>query len=360
MTQLPTVHILYENPAWLPPLVDALESEGFPITLVKLDEGLVDPNRVPEKGIWINRISPSSHTRGHHGSIELAREVLYWLELHGRRVVNGLRAFEFEMSKFRQDLVLNAYGIRTPKTLLAVGRQSILEAAAQFRGPFITKHNQGGKGLGIHRFDSCESLAWHIDSGAFDPGPGNKIILQEYIQSAEPFITRVELAGGRFLFAMRSNTEQGFELCPSDACQVPQNSSVCPADAPSSKFSPSPLRQDDPLVTKYLKLMEAEGIEVAGIEFIEDADGNRYTYDINGTTNYSGLLAGLTGIQGMQQIARWLRDEVAAEAEIKRASRVRNTPLEVKRGARTPAQVGQGPASRDGSYGVLPMNNSHF
>jgi glutathione synthase/RimK-type ligase-like ATP-grasp enzyme len=224
------------------------------------------------------------------------------------------------MSKFRQDLALNAHGLQTPKTLLAVGRQSILEAAAQFEGPFITKHNQGGKGLGIHRFDSCEALAWHIDSGAFDPGPGNKIILQEYIQSAEPYITRVELAGGRFLFAMRSSTEQGFELCPSDACQVPQEGSVCPADAPSGKFAPSPLTQDDPLVKKYLALMRAEGIEVAGIEFIEDGNGNRYTYDINGTTNYSGVLAGLTGIQGMQEIARWLRDEVAAEAEIKRAS----------------------------------------
>ena len=49
-----------------------------------------------------------------HGSVALTREILYWLELHGRREINGLHAFEFEMSKLRQDLVLLRYGIQTP------------------------------------------------------------------------------------------------------------------------------------------------------------------------------------------------------------------------------------------------------
>jgi hypothetical protein len=316
----PIAHILYENPAWLPPLVDALEAEGFVVELVRLDEGLLDPGSVPGEGIWINRISPSSHTRGHHGSVELAREVLYWLELHGRRVINGLNAFEFEMSKLRQDLVLNRYGIRTPKTILAVGRDAILEAASRFDGPFITKHNQGGKGLGIRLFQSADGLARHLDSGEFDPGPGGKIVLQQYIQSAQPFITRVEVAGGRFLFAMRSSTEDGFELCPSDACQLPDNGGVCPAEAPTSKFTQSPLTADDPLVEKFLTLTESEGIEIAGIEFIEAADGTRYTYDINGTTNYSGVLAEMTGIEGMREVARWLRRDVAPALQLRRAS----------------------------------------
>ena len=69
---------------------------------------------------------------------------------------------------------------------------------------------------------------------------------------------------------------------------------------------------------KYLKLTAGEGIEVA-IEFIE-GDGTRYTYDINGTTNYSGVLAELTGIEGMKEVARWLRTVVAPAIELKRAS----------------------------------------
>jgi glutathione synthase/RimK-type ligase-like ATP-grasp enzyme len=314
MSHLPTIHVLYENPNWLPPLLDGLTSEGFDsVRLVELTEGLIDPLQAPPEGIWINRISPSSHTRGHASTIELGREVLFWLQVHGRRVINGLDAFELEVSKLRQDLVLNRWGIRTPRTVLALGRDAILQAAVTFDGPFITKHNQGGKGLGIHLFQSVDALAEWLDDPAFDAGPGGKIILQEFIEAPEPYITRVEIVGGRFVLAMRSNTEQGFQLCPSDACQVQSNPDVCPADGGGSKFSPSALTEQDAIVQQYIAMCQGEGIDVAGIEFIEDARGNKYTYDINGTTNYSGALGKRIGIDGMREFARYLRSVVVPE-----------------------------------------------
>jgi hypothetical protein len=243
----------------------------------------------------------------------LGREYLAWLEAHGRRIVNGLNAFELEMSKTRQDVALRRSGIRTPKTILAVGRDQILNAAENFKGPFITKHNQGGKGLGIHLFESKQQLQEYLDSDAFDAGPEGKIILQEYVQSGPPYITRVEIVGGRFLFAMRSSTEQGFQLCPSDACQVPTpGPDVCPADGGASKFSSAPLKANDPLVQKYIAMCKREQIEIAGIEFVEDKNGARYTYDINGTTNYSGVLGKKIGIDGMREFAAYLRLQVAA------------------------------------------------
>ncbi len=316
MSSLPTIHVLYENPAWLPPLLEGLAQEGFnDVRLVELVEGIVDPLKAPEEGIWINRISPSSHTRGHAGTIELGREVLYWLESHGRRVINGSAAFELEVSKLRQDLVLNRWGIQTPRTVLALGASAIVEAAKTFDGPFITKHNQGGKGLGIRLFDSADQLAEWVKDPAFDAGPGEKVILQQYIRSPEPFITRVEVAGGRLLFAMRSNTSDGFELCPSDACQLENKSApeVCPAEGPSSKFSRSPLTADDPLVQKYIDMCKGEGIDLAGIEFVEDANGERYTYDINGTTNYSGVFAEEIGIDGMREVAHYIRTVIVPD-----------------------------------------------
>jgi hypothetical protein len=316
MPSLPTIHVLYENPAWLPPLLDGLAAEGFDdVRTVKLVEGIVDPNHPPAEGIWINRISPSSHTRGNASTIELGREVLYWLEAHGRRVVNGLSAFEIELSKLRQDLVLNRWGITTPRTVLAVGASAIEEAARGFEGPFITKHNQGGKGLGIRLFQSVDALAKWVNDPAFDAGPGGKVILQQYIEAPEPFITRVEIVGSEFLFAMRSNTSDGFELCPSDACQMESSAGpeVCPAEGPPSKFGRSPLTADDPLVERYIAMCKGEGIDLAGIEFVEDAEGQRYTYDINGTTNYSGVFAEQIGIDGMREFARYVRKVVVAE-----------------------------------------------
>ena len=314
-------NVLYENSAWIPPIREALESEGLQVRLLHVNEGSIDPATPPPHGIWINRISPSSHTRGHVHTVELTRQLLYWLESHGRRVINGLRAFELEMSKLRQDLVLRRHGIRTPCTVLAVGRKHLLRAAATFDGPFITKHDQGGKGLGIQLFRSAAELARHLDTAAFDAGPGARMILQQYIAAPEPFITRVEIVGGRFVLAMRSSTDQGFELCPSDVCNpVPPSPGTngSPRIGATGLFSPSPITAADPLVQQYIRLCDAEGIEVAGIEFVEDARGNRYTYDINGTTNYNQTLGARIGVDGMREVARYVRRVAGAGAKPRR------------------------------------------
>ena len=305
------IHILYENPDWLPPLVAGLEAEQLEYRLVEVWKGELRIDGDPPEGVWLNRMSPSSHTRGHGTSVGLMREWLAWLESAGRRVVNGSSAFRLEVSKVQQDIALRRWGIKTPRTVAGVGREALLSLASTFEGPFITKHNQGGKGLGIHLFDDVDGLEAHLDGDQFDPGPDGVIVLQQYIRPREPFITRVELVGGRFLYAMRSSTEQGFELCPSDACQLPTEPSppslgdVCPIDG-GSKFTASPMTADDPLVDRYRGLCTAHGIEVAGIEFVEGADGERYTYDINGTTNYNSGVGEQVGVDGMREVARYL------------------------------------------------------
>ena len=315
-TARPTANVIYENPDWIPPLRDALEREGFRVCLVHLNGGSIDPAIRPPDGVWINRVSPSSHTRGHVHTVELARQLLYWLESQGCRVVNGSSAFELEMSKLRQDLVLRRHGIRTPRTVLAVGREHLLGAAATFSGPFITKHDQGGKGLGIQLFRDATELERHIDGAGFDAGPGARTILQEYIAAPEPFITRVEIVGGRFLFAMRSSTAQGFELCPSDVC----NPTPRGHNGAAGLFSASPVTADDPLVRQYERLCQAEGIEIAGIEFVEDARGSRFTYDINGTTNYNQALGARLGVDGMGEVARHVRRVAEAGRRLRRVA----------------------------------------
>lgn len=307
MTDARTVHILYENPDWLPPLIAGLEAEGLEHRLVEVWHGALRLDRPPAPGIWLNRMSPSSHTRGHLESVALTREILHWLEGYGRRVINGSAAFRLEISKVQQDLALRRHGIRTPRTVAGVGRDALVQLAETFDGPFITKHNQGGKGLGIELFDDVKVFAARLEDGSFDTGPDGVVILQQYVKPAAGHITRVELVGGRFLYAMNSATDQGFELCPSDACQIPQTpvGEACPVDG-SAKFSPAGLTGDDPLVEKYRAMCAAEGVEVAGIEFVEDTDGNRYTYDINGTTNYNSKVGAEVGVDGMREVARYI------------------------------------------------------
>jgi glutathione synthase/RimK-type ligase-like ATP-grasp enzyme len=317
---LPTVHILYENPAWLPPIERALEAEGFPYELHLVWQGSIDPREEPAPGIWWNRMSPSSHTRGHEESVGLTREILAWLESWGRWVLNGSHALELEVSKLRQELAFRRYGIRSPRTYLANSKESLLELADRFEGPFITKHNQGGKGLGIQLFDTKDQLALYVESEDFDPGPGGQIILQQYIEPKDERITRVEIVGGRFLFAMHSSTAGGFQLCPSDACQIPaQAPELCPLDGDDDgastagvppKFQLADLGETDPLVGRLIALCMGEGLYQAGIEFVEDKDGQRWVYDINGTTNYNSAVERAAGLDGMVETVRYLKRAV--------------------------------------------------
>ncbi len=299
-----TVHVLYENAEWLPPLTEALASRGLDVVEHFVDGGTIDISSPPPEGVFINRMSPSSHTRGHQGGVIFMGEYLAWLESWGRRVINGSEAFALEVSKVRQHAILQSAAILTPRTIAVIGLEAMRQAARDLTPPFITKHNQGGKGLGVQLFNSHEALDATLDVGGYYSSPDSVNLLQQYILPAEPFITRVEIVDGRFLYAIRSSTEGGFELCPADACAI--DDAFCPVggQADSGKFAlRRDITADDPLVRRLIKLCRAHRIDVAGIEFVEDVHGNRYVYDINGTTNYNSAVEAAHGLHGMGAIA---------------------------------------------------------
>ena len=297
-----TLHVIYENPAWLPPLEAALAREGVPYALHFTDGGVFDLSSPPPQGVFLNRMSPSSHTRGNQGGVRFLGEYLGHLEAYGRRVLNGSQAFALEVSKIRQDQALRAFRIRTPRTVAVVGPGKLKSTARDMELPFITKHNQGGKGLGVRLFRDLDTFDAYVDGPDFIAGPDDVTLLQQYIEPAEPCITRVEIVGGVFQYAIRSSTEEGFELCPAVECG-PEDA-LCPADG-NGKFSlREDLTADDPLIRRYVDLMGALRIDIAGIEFVEDRNGVRYTYDINGTTNYNQDVEDRHGLSGMDAIAR--------------------------------------------------------
>src|ERR1700686_11629 len=165
------IHVIHENPDWLAPRAGALETEALPWRDWFLDRGVFDLSRSPPEGVFYNRMSASSHTRDHRYSAELTAAVLAWLERHGRRVVNGSRALDLEISKARQYAALEAAGIRTPDTILVAGKELLIDAARQrFDGvPFILKPNPGGKGLGVRLFSSAGAMPDYLESPEYEP-----------------------------------------------------------------------------------------------------------------------------------------------------------------------------------------------
>src|SRR5215210_4274102 len=156
---MPKIHVIHENDAWVEPLRAAFEEEGLAYEEWFLSEGVLDFGAVPPEGVFYNRMSASSHTRGHRYGPEYTSCVLAWLESHGRRVINNSRALALEVNKLAQYGALALHGVRTPRTVAAVGRQHVVEAAKSFEGAFITKHNRAGKGLGVRLFQDHAALA---------------------------------------------------------------------------------------------------------------------------------------------------------------------------------------------------------
>ena len=193
------VYVIHENDLWVEPLRAAFAERGVPYAEWFLDRGLTDLAEAPPDGVFYNRMSASSHTRGHRCAPEYTACVLAWLERHGRRVVNTGRALGLEISKVAQYAALDAHGICAPRTVAAVGRDRIVAAARAFDGPFITKHNRAGKGLGVHLFDGAAALSEYVDSPGFEDSVDGVTLIQEYIEAPEPFITRMEFVGGEFL-----------------------------------------------------------------------------------------------------------------------------------------------------------------
>ena len=304
------IHVIHENAVWLEPLAVALERQALPWRDWFLDRGVFDLSRPPPKGVFYNRMSASSHTRGHRYAAELTTAVLAWLERHGRRVVNGSRALDLEISKARQYAALEAAGIRTPDAVLVAGKELLLDAARQhFAGDaFILKPNRGGKGLGVRLFYTLDALGTYLDGPDYEPPVDGLHLLQEYVRAQVPLITRAEFVGGRFLYAVEVDTSDGFELCPADACAV--GDTACPAtEGPRAKFTII----DDieaGLKRRYEAFLSSNGIDVAGIEFVTDNAGAVYTYDVNTNTNYNADAEARAGRSAMDALARYLGAEL--------------------------------------------------
>lgn len=320
------IYIIHENPEWIPPFKEAFDRAGVNFNEILLTQGGISLDSIPPNGVFWSRLSASSHTRDNAFSKEYGRALLAWLESYGRCVINGSSVLELEVSKVKQALLLESFfkakgcEFKTPQTLAVFGKTDLINAASSFakdNKPFITKHNQGGKGLGVRLFENVDEFRGYVESAEFELPIDGITLLQEYVESREAFITRCEFIGGKFHYAVRVDTSNGaFELCPADACQIDsldskvdssRDSKLADSKAESTKrpalagaacevgagdkFS---LRKEidskSPIVRCLEQFLALHNIAVAGIEFIESVSGDIVVYDINTNTNYNSTL----------------------------------------------------------------------
>ena len=315
------IYVLHENDEWVEPLRKELQAINAPFEEWHLGKRNVDHLDKPPHGIFYNRMSASSHTRGHRYAPEHTAVVLNWLEKNKRRVINNSRALSLEISKSLQYKELESFGIKTPKTIYCSNKESILKSANVFTKPFITKHNRGGKGLGVKLFNNKKELDSYVSSGNFEPSIDGITLLQDYIDANPKVIKRVEFVNSKFLYTVEVDASEGFELCP--ACPEDQNDvpkqqiagEFCPTTG--NKFKIMKNYKENELTEKYENFIAANGIEIAGIEYITDKKGEIYTYDVNTNTNYNSQAEKVSEIKGMKSIAKFLKEELLLLSNIK-------------------------------------------
>ena len=315
------IYIIHENDEWVEPLRKELQEINAPFEEWHLGKRNVDHLDKPPHGIFYNRMSASSHTRGHRYAPEHTAVVLNWLEKNKRRVINNSRALSLEISKSLQYKELESFGIKTPRTIYCGNKESILKSANVFTKPFITKHNRGGKGLGVKLFNNKRELDSYVSSKNFEPSIDGITLLQEYIVASPKVIKRVEFVNSKFLYTVEVDASEGFELCPAcpeDQGDIPQHEiagEFCPTSG--NKFKIIKNYKENELTKKYEKFIAANGIEIAGIEYITAKKGEIYTYDVNTNTNYNSQAEKNSEIKGMRSIAKFLKEELLLLSNIK-------------------------------------------
>lgn len=309
------IGIYYEHPHWFTPLFTELDRRGTSHARLHAERHSFDPAEQPPYDLVFNRMSPSAWLRGHGNAVFYTHHFLAHLERRGVRVINGSRAFHAETSKALQLSVLRELGLPYPRARVINDPADAPGAAGELEFPIVVKPNVGGSGAGVQRFDNAEQLAAAVATRSLELGPDHTALVQEFIPSEEGRITRVEVLGGRFLYAIRVySSGETFNLCPADVCQTTEGTALvrtaCPVDAPKNGLRVEGYEPPRQIVRDVERIAEACGIEVGGIEYaIDERDGRLYYYDINALSNFVADAPRVVGFDPFARLVDFLEKE---------------------------------------------------
>lgn len=322
------VAVLFEYPQWQLPLFQALDARGVDYVVCDLKAGVFGAGDVPQAHVYFNQASPSAYIRGNTRAVPFGLASMEALEVDGVRVLNGARAFRFELNKALQSRVLHRAGIDHPATLAFNDVAALRERAAEIGFPAILKPNQGGSGARMYRVESVDEVATILDGDPDLWRPDHVMLLQEYLEHdpATAGVVRMEFLGGELLYAMRVRSDGGFNLCPSEVCNpVDGSDGACelrPVDAPPTSGPTFEPFADVPSEAVEIgrRICKLGGLDVAGIEYLETPDGRRVFYDINANSNLRRPIGLAMGFDPFERVVDFLVRTISEQRVASRTS----------------------------------------
>jgi biotin carboxylase len=231
--------------------------------------------------------------------------------------VNDYTSYVTETSKALQLTLLRELGLPAPRARVINHAAEARAAAEGLRFPVVVKPNIGGSGAGVRRFETANALDAAARAGALDLGVDQTALVQEFIPADKQRIVRVEVLGGRYLYAIRIYTPgDSFNLCPADVCQTVGGAELeraaCPVDAPKNNLRVEGYTPPPNIVAEVEQIMAAAGIDVGGVEYLIDArDGERYYYDINALSNFVADAPRVVGFDPFARLVDYLEQRGA-------------------------------------------------
>ena len=317
---------LYEHPQWFQPIFRELERRGVAFQKLLIPDLFYDIGAQSQSfHVLFNRMSPSADSRGMGSGIFHTLAFLEHLELLGTRIINGPKAFRYEVSKAAQHSLLRTLGIRYIPSRVIHRAEQAKAAAEGLRFPIIVKANIGGSGKGIARFDSAAELDAAIQTRHIDLGYDSIALVQEFVPARDGHINRVETLGGKYLYGIKVYTAgETFDLCPADICRTATGESLdtsatnhdaaggaCVLEAAKAGLKVEGHTPPRDVVETVERIVQAAGIDVGGVEYmVDDRDGEIYYYDVNALSNFVADAPRVIGFNPVENLADYLQAEV--------------------------------------------------
>jgi glutathione synthase/RimK-type ligase-like ATP-grasp enzyme len=314
-TPAAAIAFLYEHPQWFEAIFGELRRRKVPFDRFFIPDHYYDVNApLPSFRVLFNRMSPSADSRDHGSGIYHVLAYLKHLELGGVRVINGAKAFGYEISKASQASLLRSLGFRGIPTRVIHDASQAVAAARGLRYPIVIKPNVGGSGKGVTRFDTPAELAAAVQAGKLEFGYDHVGLVQEFVPARGGFITRVETLGGRYLYAINVHLSgETFDLCPADICQTAAGQTLdtaCAVEAVKAGLKVEGVVPPAGVVEQIETIVQTAGIDVGGIEFmVDDRDGEIYFYDINALSNFVADAPRVIGFDPVPRLADYIESE---------------------------------------------------
>jgi biotin carboxylase len=206
-------------------------------------------------------------------------------------------------------------GLPYPKARVINHVSQALGAAEAIGYPVVVKPNIGGSGAGIEKFSSTEALRGAVDENRLYFGIDSTALVQEAFTPRDGVITRVEVLGGKYLYAIKIHTTgESFNLCPADICQSTKGEELtriaCPADAPRTGMTVEGYEPPARVIEDAERIMALAGVEVGGIEYAtDDRTGRQVYYDVNALSNFVADPVRVIGFDPYTRLADFLIQE---------------------------------------------------